>query len=349
MSRSALSADTRLSPEEALRLFHENDLLDIGRRAHEKRLQTADPGVVTYVVDRNVNYSNVCSAQCDFCAFYREAGHPEAFVLSDEELLTKVRELVDVGGTTVLLQGGLHPELPFSYYTRLLSILKGRFEIHLHAFSPPEIIGLSRLYDRAVRDILLDLRSAGLDSIPGGGAEILSETVRQRISPRKCTADEWIRVMEEAHRIGLPTTATMMFGHVETYGDRVEHLVRLRELQDRTGGFTAFICWTFQPLNTRLDHLMPAGGHEYLKTLAISRIFLDNFPHVQASVITQKEEVGQIALFFGADDMGGTTMEENVVRLAGTSHCASEQRLRELIEDAGFRPQKRNTRYKWIE
>lgn len=340
---------TRVAPEEALSLFHQNDLLDLGKWAHETRLRIADPGVVTYVVDRNVNYSNVCSSQCDFCAFYREPGHPEAFVLSDEDLLAKMQELVDIGGTTVLLQGGVHPSLPFSYYTWLLAILKERFDIHLHAFSPPEIIGMSRLYDRAVRDILLDLRSAGLDSIPGGGAEILSDRVRRRISPRKCTADEWIMVMEEAHRIGLPTTATMMFGHVENYEDRVEHLLRLRELQDRTRGFTAFICWTFQPRNTRLEHIMPAGGHEYLKTLAISRIFLDSFPHVQASVITQKEEVGQIALFFGADDMGGTTIEENVVRLAGTSHCASEQRLRELIEDARFRPQKRNTRYEWIE
>jgi len=201
---------------------------------------------------------------------------------------------------------------------------------------------------RPIRDVLLDLQKAGLDSIPGGGAEILSDRVRRRISPRKCSADEWVQVMEEAHGIGLRTTATMMFGHVETYQDRVEHLVRLRDLQDRTGGFTAFICWTFQPRNTRLQRLLPVGGFDYLKTLAISRIFLDNFPHVQASVITQKEEIGQVALFFGADDMGGTTMEENVVRLAGTSHCASEQRLRELIEDAGFRPQKRNTRYEWI-
>jgi cyclic dehypoxanthinyl futalosine synthase len=348
MAKPTISTNTRLSPEEALRLFRENDLPSLGRRAHEMRLAVADPHVVTYVVDRNVNYSNVCSAQCDFCAFYRPPGNAETFVLSNEELLAKVQELVDVGGTTVLLQGGLHPSLPFSYYTRLLSLLKERFDIHLHAFSPPEIIGMNRLYCRSVRDILLDLRSAGLDSVPGGGAEILSDRVRRRISPRKCTADEWILVMEEAHRMGLPTTATMMFGHIETYEDRVEHLVRLRDLQDRTGGFTAFICWTFQPLNTRLQDIMPAGGHEYLKTLAVSRVFLDNFPHVQASVITQKEEVGQIALFFGADDMGGTTIEENVVRLAGTSHCASEQRLRELIEDAGFRPQKRNTLYQKV-
>ena len=312
------------------------------------RLRIADPDVVTYVVDRNVNYSNICSAQCGFCAFYREPDHPEAFVLSDEEVFSKLRDLVDVGGTTVLLQGGLHPGLEFSFYTHLLSVIKERFDIQLHAFSPPEIIGMSRLYHRPIRDILLDLQSAGLDSIPGGGAEILADRVRKRISPKKCSADEWIQVMEEAHRIGLPTTATMMFGHVETYEDRVEHLVRLRDLQDRTDGFTAFICWTFQPMNTRLDNLLPAGGHEYLRTLSIARIFLDNFPHVQASVITQKEEVGQVALFFGADDMGGTTMEENVVRLAGTSHCAGEQRLRELIEDAGFRPQKRTTCYEWI-
>ncbi|MFH1743399.1 MAG: cyclic dehypoxanthinyl futalosine synthase, partial [bacterium] len=348
MNNAAGNTETRISPDEALSLLRRNDLLDLGQRAHETRLRIADPEVVTYVVDRNVNCTNVCSSRCEFCAFYREPEHPEAFVLSDEEIFVKLQELVDVGGTTVLLQGGLHPGLEFSYYTRLLSMMKERFSLHLHAFSPPEIIAMRNLYHRPIRDILLDLQSAGLDSIPGGGAEILADAVRNKISPNKCSADEWIAVMEEAHRIGLPTTATMMFGHVETYEDRIEHLLRLRDLQDRTGGFTAFICWTFQPRNTRLENTMPMGGHEYLKTLAVSRIFLDNFPHVQASVITQKEEVGQVALFFGADDMGGTTIEENVVRLAGTSHCATEQRLRELIEDAGFRPRKRNTRYERI-
>ncbi len=338
----------RISPDEALTLFRDGDLLDLGKRAHDLRLRIADPNVVTYVVDRNVNYTNICTARCEFCAFHRDSNDPDAFVLNRNQLLTKVQELVDVGGTTVLLQGGIHPGLDFDFYKWLLSTIKEQFDVTLHAFSPPEIVGMAKLHKKTIRDVLIELRDAGLDSIPGGGAEILSDGVRQQISARKCSANEWISVMEEAHTIGLRTTATMMFGHVETYEDRVEHLMRLRDLQDRTGGFTAFICWTFQPRNTRLQHLLPVGGFEYLRTLAISRIFLDNFPHIQASVITQKEEIGQIALFFGADDMGGTTMEENVVRLAGTSHCASEQRLRELIEDADFRPQKRNTQYEWL-
>ncbi|HQO33422.1 MAG TPA: cyclic dehypoxanthinyl futalosine synthase [bacterium] len=348
MSASISQTAARLSPDKALALFQHGNPIDLGERAHEVRLRIANPDVVTYVVDRNINYSNVCAAQCDFCAFYRKPDDPEAFLLSDEEIYQKIRELLEIGGTTILLQGSLHPSLEFSYYTQLLSGIKERFDVCLHAFSPPEIVWMARLYGRSVGDIVVDLKNAGLDSIPGGGGEILSDRVRSRVSPRKCTSAEWLGVMEEAHRLGLRTTATMMFGHVETYEDRVEHLRCLRDLQDRTHGFTAFICWTFQPRNTRLAHLQPMGAHEYLKTLAISRIYLDNFPHVQASVITQKEEIGQVALFFGADDMGGTTMEENVVRLAGTSHCAGEQRLRELIRDAGFRPQKRNTRYEWI-
>ncbi len=338
----------RLSPDEALALFQHGNLIDLGEQAHATRLRIANPDVVTYVVDRNINYSNVCAAQCDFCAFYRKPDDPEAFLLSNEEIYRKIRELLEIGGTTILLQGGLHPSLDFSYYTRVLSAIKERFQVCIHAFSPPEIVWMAHLYSRSVRDIIADLRSAGLDSLPGGGAEILSDRVRTRVSRGKCNSAEWLGVMEEAHRLGLRTTATMMFGHVETYADRVEHLRCLRDLQDRTRGFTAFICWTFQPRNTRLADREPTGAHEYLKTLAISRIFLDNFPHLQASVITQKEEVGQVALFFGADDMGGTTMEENVVRLAGTSHCAGEQRLCELIRDAGFRPQKRNTQYQWI-
>lgn len=339
---------TRLSPEEGVELLQKGDLLELGQRAHEARLEIADPEVATYVVDRNINYTNVCTADCDFCAFYRKKNDSDAYVLPDDAIFQKLQELKDVGGTTVLLQGGLSPTLPFTYYTELLRKIKERFGIHIHGFSAPEIVAFHRLFKRPVRDILLDLKAAGLDSIPGGGAEILHDEVRDAITRGKCNTTQWLEVMEIAHEIGLPSTATMMFGHIETYEHRIAHLEALRQLQDRTMGFTAFICWTFQPYNTRMDTIIPAGGHAYLRQLAVSRLYLDNFPHVQASLITQGMKVGQLSLFWGADDMGGTMMEENVVKSAGTSCTTNERQIVKMIRDAGFRPQKRTTRYEWI-
>ncbi len=330
-------------------LLQEGDLLDLGRRAHEARLDIADPDTVTYVVDRNVNYSNVCTAECQFCAFARTEGVPGAYVLPEDELHRKLQELKDVGGTTVLLQGGLSPTLPFTYYTDLVSTIKHRFGLYVHGFSAPEIIAFHRLFKRPIQAILSDLHAAGLDGIPGGGAEILHDDVRDAISRGKCNTAEWLEVMETAHNLGMPTTATMMFGHVETFEHRIAHLEALRQLQDRTGGFTAFICWTFQPNNTQMSHLLPAGGQAYLRQLAVSRLYLDNFPHVQASLVTQGLKVGQLSLAWGADDMGGTMMEENVVKSAGTSCTTNEAQIRHAIEDAGFRPQKRTTQYEWIQ
>ena len=339
---------TRIPPEEGLELLREGELVELGRRAHEVRLEIADPQTVTYVVDRNINYSNVCTADCDFCAFYRKKNDPGAYVLDDGELSAKLQELVDVGGTTVLLQGGLSPTLPFSYYIDLVRKIKEEYGLYVHGFSAPEIAAFHRLFKRPVRDILIDLQAAGLDGIPGGGAEILHDEVRGAITRGKCNTAQWLEVMETAHGLGMATTATMMFGHVETCEHRIAHLEAIRQLQDRTGGFTAFICWTFQPYNTRMSHILPAGGHAYLRQLAVSRLYLDNFPHVQASFVTQGMKVGQLSLFWGADDMGGTMLEENVVKSAGTSVTTNERQLRRIIEDAGFRPQKRTTRYEWI-
>ncbi len=343
------SVVNRISPDEAVELFQNSDLIELGRRAHEARLEIADPNVVTYVVDRNVNYSNVCTADCDFCNFYRKKNDEDAYVLPDEEIFQKLKELKAVGGTTVLLQGGLSPTLPFSYYTNLLTKIKENYGLHIHGFSSPEIIAFHRLFKRPIRDILVDLQAAGLDSIPGGGAEILHDDVRKSITRGKCSTSEWLEVMETAHGLGMPTTATMMFGHVETYEHRIAHLEALRQLQDRTGGFTAFICWTFQPNNTRMSEIISAGGHAYLRQLAVSRLYLDNFPHIQASLITQGPKVGQLSMLWGADDMGGTMMEENVVKSAGTSCVTNERQIVKMIKDAGFRPQKRTTRYEWID
>lgn len=338
----------RLRPEEAVRLFMFNDLLEIGSAANELRNMRSDPEIVTYVVDRNINYTNVCVSRCEFCAFYREGDSPEAYVIDGKALDEKIRETVERGGTQLLLQGGLNPALGIDYYEGLFRHIKESFDIHLHALSPPEIVHISNVSGTAVRETITRLRSAGLDTIPGGGAEILCDSVRSRLSPRKCSADEWIEVMEVAHNLGMRTTATMMFGHVESIEERVEHLDRVRDLQDRTGGFTAFIPWTYQPGNTRLGG-NSAGGHEYLKTLAISRIYLDNFSNIQASWVTQGSGIGTVALKFGANDMGGTMMEENVVAAAGCTNSMPERELRRLVAEMGYRPVRRNTLYEHLE
>lgn len=341
-------AKRRLSCEEALSLFQSEDLNSLGERAHEMRLDICNPEVVTYVVDRNINYTNICAATCDFCAFYRKIKDSEAYVLPDEEILEKIGELVATGGTQVLLQGGMHPRLPLSYYTDLLTKIKERYEIDIHGFSAPEIAVFMKINKMPTRQVLTELKAAGLNTIPGGGAEILSDRVRKEITRGKCLTQEWLHVHEEAHKLGMKTSATMMFGHIETLEERIEHFNHLRELQDRTGGFTAFIPWTFQASNTDMEHVPESGAVDYLKTLAISRLFLDNIPNVQASFITQGKQVGQLALFYGANDMGGTMMEENVVKATGISNCSNEKEVCKLVEDAGFRPQKRNTLYQYL-
>lgn len=340
-----IKPNNRLSYEDAVKLFRQNDLMALGERAHELRMATAAPEIVTYVVDRNVNYSNVCAATCDFCAFYRKVSDDDGYVLPMEEILQKIQEVVDVGGTQILMQGGLHPKLPFEFYTNLLREIKSNFTVDLHSFSAPEIYFFHKKCKMPVAQVLSELQQAGLDTIPGGGAEILSDRVRKEITKGKCLTQEWLEVHEEAHKLGMKTTATMMFGHIETIEERVEHFNHIRELQDRTGGFTAFIPWTFQGANTGMEGVPESGAVDYLKTLAISRIYLDNVPNVQASFITQGKQVGQMALFFGANDMGGTMMEENVVAATGIHNCSNEKEVCKLVEDAGFTPKKRNTLY----
>ena len=330
----------RLSGDEALLLYREADLNILGQLADEVRWRLHPEPVVTYVIDRNINYTNVCISRCKFCAYYCAPGDVSGYVLSREELAGKLEETETLGGTQILLQGGLHPDLPLAFYEEMLRFIKNRFAVHCHAFSPPEIVHIANISGLSVKEVLVRLIKAGLDSIPGGGAEILSDRVRKQISPRKATTDEWLNVMETAHGLGLKTTATMMYGHVERLEERIEHLLRIRKLQDRTGGFTAFIAWPFQPQNTALD-VRPSTGQEYLKLLAISRIVLDNFPNLQASWVTQGPKVAQIALFFGANDFGSTMIEENVVAAAGVSHRLSETEIRRIVTDAGFEPHQR--------
>jgi cyclic dehypoxanthinyl futalosine synthase len=337
----------RISDEAALALFQSNDVLSIGSAADEIRKRLHPEGFVTYVIDRNINYTNICISGCKFCAFYRLAGASDAYVLSRRELSQKIKETVELGGTQILLQGGLHPDMRLQFYSDMLRFIKREFNIHVHGFSPPEIFHFSRLNGISVRETISRLHSAGLDTIPGGGAEILCESVRREISPNKCTAREWLDVMKTAHETGMRTTATMMFAHAEKYADRVEHLIRIRELQDSTGGFTAFIPWTFQPLNTQLGGAS-AGGIEYLKTLAISRLFLDNVPNIQASWVTQGAKIAQVALRFGANDFGSTMIEENVVRAAGVSFRMSLSDMRTIIEEAGFEACRRDCYYKLL-
>lgn len=338
----------RMTLPEAVDWLRSDDLAALGEKAHRARLAQADPRVVTYVVDRNINYSNVCAATCDFCAFYRKPGNAEGYVLPLDELFQKIEELVNTGGTQVLLQGGLHPQLPLEFYCDLLRQVKRRFPVDLHAFSAPEIFFFSKKFKMSLAAVLQTLREAGLDTIPGGGAEILSDRVRRAITQGKCLTKEWLAVHEEAHKLGMRTTATMMFGHIETLEERVEHLEHIRSLQDRTGGFTAFIPWTFQAPHTDMAEVPESGAVDYLKTLAVSRLYLDNVPNLQASFITQGKHVGQMALFFGANDMGGTMMEENVVAATGVHNCSNENEVRKLVEDAGFIPRKRNTLYQYL-
>jgi cyclic dehypoxanthinyl futalosine synthase len=331
----------------ALALLEGADLVSLGRAARAVTARLHPGGVRTYVVDRNINYSNVCDSYCKFCGFYRVKGEAEAYVLSKETIRAKVEELKAVGGTQVLLQGGTHPDLPMEWYEDLVRFFKS-LGIHLHGFSPPEIQKMASVTGLPVREVIRRLQEAGLDSIPGGGAEILVDRVRKEVSPHKIGTGAWLEVMREAHGLGLKTSATMMFGHRETLADRVEHLRRIRDLQDATGGFTAFIPWAFQPTHAMVRD-EAAGAHDYLRTLAVSRLYLQNVPNLQSSWVTMGPKVGQLALLFGANDMGSVMLEENVVSTAGVRFRMGVAELRRVIEDAGFVPAQRDFFYRPLE
>jgi cyclic dehypoxanthinyl futalosine synthase len=336
----------RVSARDAIDLYLNAPTSELGGMADSVRARRHPDGIVTYIIDRNVNYTNVCVARCNFCAFYRPVGSDEGYVLGFDDVFRKIDETVAVGGVQLLLQGGHNPDLPLQWYEDLFRAIKQRYpDFRLHALSPPEVIHLSRLAQLPVPAVIDRLIAAGLDSIPGGGAEILVDRVRKLLNCyNKATADEWLDVMRHAHRAGLRTTATMMYGSVDTPEDRIEHLLRLRELQDETGGFTAFITWSYQPEHTELGG-MEATGVDYLRTLATARIVLDNFDNVQASWVTQGGKVGQLSLAFGANDMGSVMIEENVVRAAGAAYCMDEVEIVCNIENAGFVPKRRNMHY----
>ena len=337
-----------LTQQEALDLFRSDDLIGIGMAAMEVRRKKTDPRVVTYQIDRNINYTNFCTEYCSFCAFYRPLGSQEGSLLSFETIYKKIEEMLDLGGTGILLQGGLHPDLRIEYYENLLRSLKERFpQVHLHCFSAPEIGCIAEVSGLTVRETIARLMAAGLDSIPGGGAEILDDEIRARISRLKCTSDEWEDMHRVAHSLGMRTTATMMFGCGEEYRHRVNHLERLRRIQEDTGGFTALIPWMFAPDNTPLGKkVQEATAVDYLKTLAISRLYLDNIDHIQSSWLTPGIKVCQVGLQFGADDVGSILIEENVVFAAGVTNRTNEGELRRIITDAGYIPAQRDTLYR---
>jgi cyclic dehypoxanthinyl futalosine synthase len=341
----------RLSDDDAVALLRSRELVAVGRAANELRNRRTDPERITFIIDRNLNYTNVCVTDCDFCAFYRSPGdRREGYLLPKPVIFKKIEETLAIGGTGLLMQGGHHPDLDVAYYEDLFRSIKSRYRIHLHALSPPEVQHIARRSRLTVPETLSRLRDAGLDSLPGGGAEILVDRVREIIAPKKTTSGEWLGVMREAHRLGISTTATMMYGHVETLEERVEHMRRIRELQDELHGFRAFISWTFQSDGNRLADRVPREtmptSFDYLLTQAVSRIYLDNVDHIQSSWVTQGMKVGQVALAFGADDMGSVMIEENVVSAAGTTHRTSAEELAHLIRSLGKIPVQRDTLYR---
>jgi cyclic dehypoxanthinyl futalosine synthase len=343
---ASVRSGARVSADDALALYRGAPTAVLGQLADEVRARKHPDRIVTYIIDRNVNYTNVCVAKCTFCAFYRPVGSAEGYVLGFDEMFRKIEQTIAVGGVQLLLQGGHNPDLPLTWYEDLFRAVKERYpDFKLHALSPPEVIHLSRLSQLPVADVIARLIAAGLDSIPGGGAEILVDRVRKILHCYgKASADEWLDVMRHAHRAGLRTTATMMYGTVETDEERIEHMLRLRALQDETGGFTAFITWSYQPDHTELAG-SEATGVDYLRTLALARIVLDNFDNLQASWVTQGGKVGQLSLAYGANDMGSVMIEENVVRAAGASYCMDEAEIVRNIEDAGFTAKRRNMHY----
>lgn len=380
MSPSPRPSTARLSESDALAMYHELSIHDLGRMAFQRVNELHPEPYRTYVVDRNINYSNICTAKCIFCNFKADPGDAHAYTLSFDEIGRKIEELIDIGGTQILMQGGLVPDenaptgdgLRFQWYLDLLKFIRTNYPtIHIHAFSPPEIWAFHRIFNMPLRDVLLRLRDAGLATIPGGGGEILVDRIRRKISQGKTLSHEWLAVMREAHVLGMKTSCTMMFGHIETLEERIEHMRLLRELQDETGGFTAFIHWPFQPENTPLGRmkrwsddgdgaphrrpvpdgkrLLLADAHEYLVTLAIARLYLDNIPNIQSSWVTMGPKIGQLALFYGANDMGSVMMEENVVSKAGATFRLSEDEIRRLITDAGWTPQQRDQYYRPVD
>jgi cyclic dehypoxanthinyl futalosine synthase len=346
----ALSGE-RIDGGEAIELLESRDLVSVGRAADELRARKTDAGRITFIVDRNLNYTNICYTDCDFCAFYRRPGDQrEGYLLPKAVIFKKIEETLAIGGTGLLMQGGHHPDLGIDYYEDLFRSIKARYPIHLHALSPSEVQHIARRSRLDVAETLTRLRDAGLDSIPGGGAEILVDRVRDIIAPKKTTSSEWLGVMRQAHRLGISTTATMMYGHVETVAERVEHMRKIRELQDETGGFRAFISWTFQDDGNRLGDMVPVEkrptSFDYLLTQAVSRIYLDNVDHIQSSWVTQGLKIGQVAMAFGADDLGSVMIEENVVSAAGTTHRTSTEELVHLIRSLGKVPVQRDTLYR---
>ena len=342
-------AGERLTPDEGLALFESRDLAAIGRAADAVTRRLHPEPIRTYNIDRNINYTNICTAVCDFCAFYRKPKSDEGYVLPREELLAKIQETVDLGGDQILMQGGLHPDFDLEWYEQLLRDIKGKFpQVNVHGFSPPELHAFTKINKLPIKTVLERLKDAGLGSIPGGGAEILVDRVRKEITRGKVLTDDWLHVMRVWHELGGVSSVTMMFGHVETLAERVEHLERVRQLQDETHGFTAYICWTFQPEHTDMAHVAPAGSFDYLKTQAISRLYLDNIPNIQSSWVTQGLKIGQLALLYGANDMGSLMIEENVVAEAGTVHYLTLDQIRSAIEELGFTPRQRNVRYEYV-
>ena len=343
-----VEAGERLSVDEAVELFERATLLELSAMADRVRWHLHPEPVVTYVIGRNINYTNVCWVKCSFCAFYRLPGSKEGYVLSKEQIFQKIQELLDLGGTEVLMQGGLNPSLKIDYYEDLLSSIKARFPIHMHALSAAEIIYIAKISALSLKETLKRLGAAGLDSIPGAGAELLVDEVRDWVSPLKDTPAEWLNLMQTAHELNIPSTATMMYGMGETLAQRVEHLIKIRDLQDRTGGFTAFIPWSYQPNGDELRG--EAGtGYGYLRTVAVSRIMLDNVKNIQASWLTMGPKIGQLSLQYGVNDFGSTVLEENVVTTETTRHLMTLDEIRRNIQDAGFVPKRRNTRYQILE
>ena len=346
-------AGERISADDARELYR-LPLEQLGALADRRRLAKTDGSVVTYIIDRNINYTNVCDTYCKFCAFYRVEKDIDSYVISFEELDQKLDELTAIGGVQILMQGGHHPKLGIDWYLALLSHIRGKYpHINIHGFSPPEFNHFAEVFQMPLREVLTKFKEAGLGSIPGGGGEILVDRVRNQIAPLKCMSDQWLEVMAIGHELGLNSSATMMFGHVETLDDRIEHLDRLRVQQDATGGFTAYICWTFQPGLNRAGHVMlpgvqPLGSAEYLRMQALSRIYLDNFPNLQSSWVTQGPKIGQLALKYGANDFGSVMMEENVVSAAGTSYRLAKEEIERLITTAGYEPRRRDNWYRLV-
>lgn len=343
-------AGERISFEEGCELMKCRDLTALGCAADQISRRLHPESYRTYNIDRNINYTNVCTAVCDFCAFYRTPKSEEGYVLSREELLTKVAETVELGGNQILLQGGLHPQFKLDWYEEMLADIKAKFPmVNVHGFSPPEIHHFTKVNKLPLETVLQRLKAAGMGSLPGGGAEILVDRVRKEITRGKVLTDDWLNVMRVWHQLGGNSSATMMFGHVETLEERVEHLERLRSLQDETHGFKAYICWTFQPDHTDMSHIPPAGSFEYLRTQAISRLYLDNIPNIQSSWVTQGLKIGQLALLYGANDMGSLMIEENVVAEAGTVHFLTLDQIRAAISELGYTPRQRDVFYNLVD